>query len=174
MIVLVLGLGGRRAELDRFSIAFMVGALTTVLFWIAFPSYGAFHHRVALGLPVPEQNLSVTTAYSHYLLGLEAGNFVPLRFGELKGLIGFPSFHTVLALLSTWAVWRVRYLGPVMAILNALVLLAIPGDGGHFLVDIAGGVVVTAFAIAAARRMTRSGASAQSAIAVANPVPVNS
>ena len=70
---------------------------------------------------------------------------------------GFPSFHTVLALISTWGAWRVRYLGSAVAVLNVLVIIAIPGDGGHFLIDIAGGVGVTMFAIAVASVMTRPG-----------------
>ena len=156
VIVLVLGLGARKAELDRFSIAFMVGGLTTILFWTAYPSYGAFHHRVEVGLPVPEQGLFTTVDYSRYLLALKAGVFSPLRLDELKGLIGFPSFHTVLALLSTWAVWRVRFVGPLVAALNVAVLFAIPGDGGHFLVDVAGGILVTLFAIAVANAVTRT------------------
>ena len=138
VIVIILGFGGRKVELDRFSIAFMVGALTTVVLWTAYPSYGAYHYLVEVGLPVPEHGLFTTIDYSRYLLALKAGVFSPLRLEDLKGLIGFPSFHTVLALLSTWGVWRVQFIGPLVAALNVAVLFAIPGDGGHFLVDVAG------------------------------------
>src|SRR5260370_34917421 len=56
----------------------------------------------------------------------------------LKGVIAFPSFHAALAMLFTYAHRRLPTFLP-MAVFNGLMLLAIPSEGGHYLVDIIGG-----------------------------------
>ena len=153
VVLLLLGMSGRRAELDRFSLAFIIGASVTTIFWISFPSYGVYAHRVALGLPVPD-GLAVTPGYARTLLDLAAGDFRPLRYSEMIGLIAFPSFHTVLAIITMYGAWRLRAVGPLLVALNVVVLIAIPGDGGHYLVDLFGGALVALFAIVAARTVT--------------------
>jgi PAP2 superfamily protein len=72
----------------------------------------------------------------------------------LKGIITFPSFHTVLAIVFTY-VHRPpsRSFIPV-AILNGLVLIAIPSEGHHYLVDMIAGAIVAAMSIAIVRAAT--------------------
>ena len=87
-------------------------------------------------------------AYVEDLVGLRHGNLPSLDMMLLKGVIAFPSFHAVLAMLFTYAHRRAPTFLP-MAVFNGLMLLAIPSEGGHYLVDIIGGVVVGGVAILA-------------------------
>jgi hypothetical protein len=87
-------------------------------------------------------------AYVEDLVGLRHGNLPSLDMMLLKGVIAFPSFHAVLAMLFTYAHRRAPTFLP-MAGFNGLMLLAIPSEGGHYLVDIIGGVVVGGVAILA-------------------------
>jgi hypothetical protein len=67
----------------------------------------------------------------------------------MQGIVTMPSYHTVLAVLLTYAY---RGTGPVgwgVTGLNVLMLLAIPPIGGHYAVDvIAGGAIAMVFIVA--------------------------
>lgn len=87
-----------------------------------------------------------------------APSFHALRAGTpgvlpYVGMVSFPSFHTVMAILFTWAHRGIRRTFPVAVALNALMLVAIPLNGGHYLSDMIGGAVVAAAAILVARRL---------------------
>lgn len=58
----------------------------------------------------------------------------------LTGLITFPSFHVAAAVILGWAAWPVRYLGPVLVVLNTLMGVSAIICGPHYLVDIISGV----------------------------------
>src|ERR1700730_13569383 len=75
-------------------------------------------------------------------LALHAGPVPPLRFGDLIGLIGCPSFHGVMAVLTVRALWGLPVSGPLAFDANIPVMLSIPADGGHHFVDVAGGILV--------------------------------
>lgn len=69
----------------------------------------------------------------------------------LKGIVAFPSFHTVMAIQFAYACRGMRGLFPAAIGLNALMLLAVPACGDHYLVDMLAGAVVAACGIALAR-----------------------
>ena len=52
----------------------------------------------------------------------------------------------MLAVLTAWALWPLRWIGLPLALLNALVLVSTIPQGGHYLADILAG---TALALAA-------------------------
>jgi len=103
--------------------------LTTAVFFL-FPALGP-----CVGVPACHD------AYIEDLVGLRHGNLPSLDIMLLKGVIAFPSFHAVLATLFTYAHRRSPTFLPVAAF-NALMVLAIPSEGGHYLVDIIGGLAV--------------------------------
>ncbi len=83
---------------------------------------------------------------------------------ELRGIVGFPSYHTVQALVLIWYGWRVVYVRWAALLLNIVVLIATPIQGGHHLIDMVGGAVVAVAAIALADWIVRH-------IAVSNDAP---
>lgn len=80
---------------------------------------------------------------AHYE-ALRSGNNFVLVFGEIEGLVTFPSYHTVVALLIPYALRHLPILfWPALAV-NALVVISTLPVGGHYLVDLFGGAGVVA------------------------------
>jgi membrane-associated phospholipid phosphatase len=91
-------------------------------------------------------------AYIEDLVGLRHGTLPSLDIMLLKGVIAFPSFHAVLAILFTYTHRGSPSFLPVAA-LNALMLLSVPSEGGHYLVDVLGGVTVGGLVILMTRAL---------------------
>lgn len=126
----------RNAELlVNASVALLV---TTALFCL-FPTLG----------PCADQP-ACQDAYIDDLVGLRSGKLPSLDIIVLKGVIAFPSFHAVLAVLFTYAHRRSASFIPVAAF-NGLMLLSVPSEGGHYLVDVFGGIAVGGMTILALR-----------------------
>ncbi|HMF05680.1 MAG TPA: phosphatase PAP2 family protein [Methylocella sp.] len=96
-------------------------------------------------------------ALPYFLIALVAAAGLAYR-----GLIGFPSFHTVMAFLTVQAAWKIPFAGLAALAGNILVLLAIPADGGHHFVDIAGGFFVALVSTALADAFLRQNQIAES------------
>jgi membrane-associated phospholipid phosphatase len=73
-----------------------------------------------------------------------------------KGLIGFPSFHAVMALFVVWYARELRYVRWFVLALNTAVLVATPIQGGHHVVDVLAGFVVAAVSVLFANRVMRT------------------
>ena len=69
------------------------------------------------------------------------------------GLGSFPSFHVAGALMYVWAVWHRPSVRWIMLILNLLLGIGSIVIGGHYLVDIVGGLLLGATAIIFAKRL---------------------
>jgi hypothetical protein len=146
-LVVCLGLFRQPARIYGFCIALAIGAGIAIGFWTLFPSFGAFavYH-------LPEQvalktNAALDGSYAHALNALLAHG--PDRIGPraVKGLIGFPSFHTVMALLTIWYARNLPGLRWAALVLNVLVVASTPIHGGHHLVDLFGGAATACVAI---------------------------
>ena len=78
------------------------------------------------------------------------------RPGEaIVGLITFPSFHAAAAVLLGWLYYGNRLLRWPFVLLNAGMALSAIVVGGHYLVDIIGGVVVAILGITVATGIDR-------------------
>ncbi len=154
--LIILGFTRRFEKLDQFSLAFMFSSALTILIWTAFPSFGALALHYSQGLPEPTFELAYSKKEALQLLALQAGPTPMLRMDEFVGMIAFPSFHTVLALLTTFALWQIRFVGKLTLALNLIVLASIPADGGHYFVDIGGAVIVTAISLYLSRLVLRA------------------
>lgn len=71
------------------------------------------------------------------------------------GLIGFPSFHTIWAILITYPFIHRKILLYPIAMLNLLVIASTLTLGWHFLVDDLAGIMIAIFSIAAAEYLFR-------------------
>lgn len=151
LLLLLLGWRADLAKLYGMALAAAYGAFLTLAVWTSFPSFGAFS---VFTLPAPVAShlgLVLGFDYARGLVDLlkNGPGFISPR--EIRGIVGFPSYHTLQALTLAWyarhlPVWRWLALG-----LNAVVLLAVPIQGGHHLVDMLGGLAVTLMAVGLAR-----------------------
>jgi membrane-associated phospholipid phosphatase len=72
-----------------------------------------------------------------------------------SGIISFPSFHVILAVLSAIAIARcARWAAIPAAIWAALIVISTVSIGWHYVVDVWGGLVFTVFCVAVARSFT--------------------
>lgn len=150
VVVPVLALLGRIERLDRFFLAFILAAAVTIGFWAVFPSFGAATHLFSTGAIADLTGATVDRTYAEALLALKAGQTPHIVMAQMRGLIAFPSFHTVMAVLTIYAAAAVPHALWPAIIWNAIVLLSVPVDGGHHVVDIPAGLVLAVAAIAVA------------------------
>lgn len=153
MVSVFIVLAGTR-QLDRlagFLTLFTVTGIITILASIVFPAAGAFvfHNPPAELRDVVGQAAGIW--HLEHFEGLRSGALRTIRPNALEGLITFPSFHTALAIITTWAFWRTSYLAlPVLGI-NVLVIASTVPVGGHYFVDVFAGAAIAAACIAALR-----------------------
>lgn len=81
---------------------------------------------------------------------LRAGSLHALALPRLVGVLTFPSFHAVSAILYMWAFWPLAWFRPVTVAWNIAMIVATPMGGGHYFVDILAGILVAVLAILAA------------------------
>jgi hypothetical protein len=61
---------------------------------------------------------------------------------ELAGIVAFPSFHVILAILSTRALWGIGKLRPFCAALCLAICISTVATGWHFVIDVLAGIAV--------------------------------
>ncbi|MDI7864002.1 phosphatase PAP2 family protein [Rhizobiaceae bacterium n13] len=151
LTILVLGFSRRRRMLHEFLLTGTIGALVAVMFWSFFPSFGPSALYALPGSVQENVSLVVGPAYGMELLRLAEQGTSYLTPKSVLGLIAFPSFHTVMACMSVWYLGRVRFIGLPIVALNIVMVPAILVQGGHHLIDLAGGMATFALALVLAR-----------------------
>lgn len=147
LLLFFLGLRGRLEALYGLALALAFGAIIAVTIWTAFPSFGAFS---VFDLPdTVEAKLGLVLAadYGRILTGMLEHGPGLITPTEIRGLVGFPSYHTLQALVLFWYARQEPWLRWPSLALNLVVLAAIPVQGGHHLVDMFGGIALTAVAV---------------------------
>ena len=143
---------GRTARLRMFAFLYVFTALACVLIGGAFPALGAFAHYQ----PAPELHAQVPLAgegpYLAQMIGFHGGTMKELVLSKLEGIVTFPSFHTVMALMFAWA-FRGTILQWPMYAWSALTIASTPVIGHHYAIDIIGGVAVFALVLWALKRL---------------------
>ena len=115
----------------------ILALLLTAVVFALFPAMGP-------GTAIPE----LAKLYLVDLTGLHDGTSSSFDVTKLDGIVAFPSFHTALAVLLTHA-HRGGVLFCPVAALNAVMLVSVPSEGGHYLSDVLAGAAIAVMAIAA-------------------------
>lgn len=153
LILIVLVATSRIVKLQQFVIATAASLAITLAVFVFVPAVAYYAY---LGIhPSDFSNLTPSTPYAHirHLEEIRSGLVRVVRFNDLEGLITFPSFHTVSALLYAWALWPIRRLRWPAVVVNVLMIASTPIDGAHYAIDIIGGIVVAIVAIGLATRV---------------------
>ncbi|EKF19544.1 hypothetical protein NA2_06607 [Nitratireductor pacificus pht-3B] len=159
IVILVLGMTGRRDLLHGFLLTGILAAIVTIAFWLVFPSSGPSAFFPIPAEAVAKLGMVVSPDYGAELNRLMGEGVTHLSPTDTLGLIAFPSFHTVMALMSIWFMRTIRPLFPLFVIVNMLMLPAILVHGGHHFVDLFGGLAAFAIGHALAQSLL-SGATA--------------
>lgn len=132
----LMGIMGRVDRLRELFWLFTLCGLTACLVAMAWPALGPFktYNLDSHGfIPVMEQLLA-----RHDLHFVATG---------LTGVVGFPSFHTSMALAYCWSFRGTGAVGRGVTLLNLVMLVSVPAFGGHYLVDMIGGAAVLLAAV---------------------------
>jgi membrane-associated phospholipid phosphatase len=154
LLAAALGLAGQTERLDKFMLAFMTGGVMTICVWALYPSYGAATYVYSLGAAGGLPGLNAVFRFVEPQLALQSGQMTSVTLTELTGVVGAPSFHTVMALVTVYACSSLgKWFWPVAA-WNILVVASVPVFGGHHVCDVIAGVAVAAAAIYIAEWMS--------------------
>ncbi|MGN6808815.1 MAG: phosphatase PAP2 family protein [Trinickia sp.] len=146
-IPVLLGLMGRRRQLAEFSLLFMSAAVLTSLVPAVVPAASAFTH---FGITDPQTASTV----SDFAL-LRSGSLRTFDLSAAQGLVSMPSFHTEMAVIFAYALRRVPVVSVIGVVLNAAMIASTPSQGGHYLADVIGGLLLALALIGVARSMRR-------------------
>ena len=140
---------GKGRELDRYLSAFIIAIGLTSLISVLVPTIGivAFLDPDLARTPAGPHWATDVTAYR----GLRDGSLRDLHGVPVLGIISFPSFHAASVVLVTWGLRSFKCLFGPFLVLNAIMLVATVGCGGHYVADVLCACAVAATAIFLAR-----------------------
>lgn len=141
---------GRSDRCWQFVTAVTIALAITMVIFPFFPAQGPF---VYYGLSRAAYEPIVGPVPWEYLASLSRlkAGYRTFEWSVMQGYVSFPSFHTVAALLFTWAIWPLRWLRIPVAALNLALILGALLIGSHYLIDILGGAVVAYLGVRLAR-----------------------
>lgn len=145
LAVILIVLNDRRRELEIIYLV-VVTAIVCITMATAFPAKATM---ALLGDQELLARLQIGTGVLHVdqLLALRGNGPVFLRPDDMQGLVSFPSFHTCMALIIAWCSRGRWYTIAIGTVIGAAIVAGTPIFGGHYLVDVLGGMAVTAGAI---------------------------
>jgi membrane-associated phospholipid phosphatase len=166
-VVLWLTIRGRGERLAEFLALLCLSSIGLAIGMVLLPAAGAFVYFE----PAPQ-------LYDHFAGGREMWPFLDafnsLRDGSLtkidvssiQGVVSFPSFHTMLGIITTYALRDTRALFIPAVILNGAMIVATLPVGGHYLMDTLTGAAITIAAFHGLNYGRRHTASLQQSMAV--------
>lgn len=131
-LILILGLGGHFQTLNRLIITLVACSVVVAICGGLFPAVGAYEYYLQ----------DDPTGIGGFFHSVRDGHAKLADIAAYKGTVSFPSYHTVLAIAFARAAWVNRYLRWPFLALNTVMILGIPLNGAHYLVDVIGGATV--------------------------------
>lgn len=142
-IPLILGVLRRRNNLLDFLSILILSSIFHLLISTPLPAASEFIH-----FHITDPN--TVSSVSHYAV-LRDGTMRTFDLRAMQGLVSMPSFHTTLAVLFAYSVRGVRWLRWPALLLNIVMIVSCPTQGGHYLVDVITGFLQGVVAIAFVR-----------------------
>lgn len=142
LVVIALSAMSRVARLWAYARLFTLALLAAIAVSAVFPAIGPYAYYAPQAYP--QGHIETVGALWHLdaLHALRDGAMSSLALSEIRGLVTFPSFHACLAVLTAWALAPVPVIGPLALLLNAAIIVATLGAGGHYLPDVVAGTVM--------------------------------
>ncbi|MDE1150957.1 MAG: phosphatase PAP2 family protein [Micavibrio sp.] len=137
LLVLVLNFIGRMDRCWELLWLVMTTCCVCLVFSAIWPAAGAFGYYHA----------NPDSSYLKAFMKLHEGRMTLIGEDSMKGIIQFPSFHAVMAVVFMYVTRGIRWLFPAALVLNVMMLAATPAIGGHYYADVLAGLVVVAAAI---------------------------
>ncbi len=143
-LTFLLAVLGKPREMWDFLAVLMLSLVITLAISAFMPALAAYHYHQ----PNPEayrtlQDIETVAGlgFRPEFLALRDGTFGVFETNLIKGLVTFPSYHTVMALALIVAARGVTHLFWPAVLLNSVVILSTLHVGGHYFVDVIGGAL---------------------------------
>jgi membrane-associated phospholipid phosphatase len=160
LLLIVLPFMGQGQAARVTVLAMLVAGVVTITISGLFPALSTFaHYRVDL-TDYPHLDPAADFIHLPDLLAAHSGQPLHLDLTKAYGIITFPSYHAALGLLALLGAWSNRWLRWPFFVVNALMIIATPIDGGHYFSDVLGGLTIAAGSHVLARRALLSEAAA--------------
>lgn len=150
--VFVLGFLKRTDELRAYVLAFPISLATTIVIAALLPASSAItlvdanaFHELSFGGRTPLDHLTRLREVGPVSLDREG----------VGGLLSFPSFHAVVAVLTPLSLRSLRPVFCALCVVDAAMLVGTVTEGGHYVIDPIGGAVVAICSYQMARRIVR-------------------
>jgi hypothetical protein len=137
--IVIPALAGKKEAAERFLVANVIAFFVALPMFTVWPAVGPWYGFGFAGNAL--QKACEASIVALHGSGVE----------EAVGVVCFPSFHVIWATLSAAALWSVKRLRLVSVIVAGLIVISTVTTGWHYLSDVAGGLAVTAFALASAK-----------------------
>jgi hypothetical protein len=153
LTILVLGFVDRHERLATYLSLLPVTLIGTILLFALAPAFG----------PIPSYGIDGELyarlgfggkSFLPDFLALRQGRFTSFDLARIEGVVTFPSFHCVLAVLTAWALAPVRFVGGAAIILNTIVVMSTVPVGGHYIADVVVGLAIGFAGLALRARMS--------------------
>lgn len=123
----------------------------TIVFATLWPALGSCVYYEPVAEPFSHLNPLACREYLPHVESLRNGTFQTFDVTQTMGIVTFPSFHTIMAIIATYAVRHYRWLFVPFVLLNTVNILSTVPLGGHYFVDVFGGAAIALLAIAIVR-----------------------
>jgi hypothetical protein len=133
-IPVVSGLLGRHEDLSDFVLHLMLSSILVLFVSTPFPAASAFLH-----FNITDPNTAASVSDSNLLRN---GTMRHFDLTQIQGLVSLPSFHTALAVFFAYSLRRISVLFPFAVLLNVIMVISTPTQGGHYLGDVFGGLIL--------------------------------
>ncbi|WP_128929025.1 phosphatase PAP2 family protein [Bradyrhizobium guangxiense] len=151
-IVVVLAAAGHAPRLRVFMLSFVLTTLVTIGVSTLMPAQGVWGHLNLSSINSPAIVPVTRDLPLPVFFGLRDGTVRQLVAEGADGIISFPSLHAALGLLFLLALWPVRYVGSIAAVLNVAMIAATPVDGSHYFCDVIAGLAIALLSWLAVQR----------------------
>lgn len=142
LVVLYLIFTRKNRRLDEFVTYFIIAGIITVAISGFAPAESAIEYFKLDDEVYKRLSPIVGNGYMNDFYSLRDGSLRELKVIETRGIISFPSFHTINALLLIYIMRGNGLLFALTAIWNIGIVLTTPFDGAHYLTDLIGGALV--------------------------------
>jgi membrane-associated phospholipid phosphatase len=147
LAVMVPPMCGKMQAAKQYAIAGLLAAMICIPIFAVLQAVGPWVHYGYVP-DIDQEN------YMRTFSALKTQDWYVFDISYRDGLICFPSFHTILAILAGIALWSIPYLRWPAAVMATLIVISTVTTGTHYVIDVVAGIGVAAVAFAGARGYT--------------------
>jgi hypothetical protein len=149
LAMILAALSGRMAAAMENILASLISVCISFPIFAVFQAWGPWRYYGYV--PSIDQR-----GYEEQFLALKQHAFFYIDYAQSKGIICFPSYHTIFAVLAAITLSRIPFLWPLGTLWATLIVISTVTTGTHYLIDVLAGLLVAAASILIARYSTRA------------------